>query len=121
MSFSPSSSSFIINGGTFTSISLPTHDAGQSLFPFQSLLLTVLLITAAAPAQVLWRRKDRDSCESDDYAQPEADDFRKRSQCKSLETLDGLMVCQQATWAMVILFYDDSLVIDRKGRRIRPA
>ena len=117
----PSSSSFIINGGTFTSISPPTHDAGQSLlFPFQILLLTVL-ITAAAPAQVLWKRKDRDSCESDDYAQHEADDFRKRSRCRSLETLDGLMVCQQATWAKVILFYDDSLVIDRKGRRIRPA
>ena len=114
----PSSSSFIINGGTFTSISPPTHDAGQSLlFPFQILLLTVL-ITAAAPAQVLWKRKDRDSCESDDYAQHEADGLRK---CRSLETLDGLMVCQQATRAIVILFHDDSLFIDRKGRRIRPA
>ena len=117
MSFFPSSSGIIINGGTFTSISLPTQDAGQFFFPFQALLLTVL-ITAAAPAQVLWRRKDRDSCESDDYAQHEADDLRK---CRSLETLDGLMVCQQATRAIVILFHDDSLFIDRKGRRIRPA
>jgi hypothetical protein len=45
--------------------------------------------------QVLGKRKDRDSCEPDDYAQ--ADDLQKRLRCGSLETLDGLMVCQQLT------------------------
>ena len=113
MSFFPSSSGFIINGGTF-SISLPTQDAGQFLFPFQALLLTVLII--AAPTQVLGKRKDRDSCESDDYAR--ADDHRKRRRCGSLETLDGLTVCLLATIA--ILSHDHAFVIDYKERRIRP-
>ena len=35
MSFFPSSSGFIINGGTFTSISLPTQDAGRFYFHFK--------------------------------------------------------------------------------------
>ena len=92
MSFFPSSSGFIINGGIFTSNSLTTQDAGQFLFPFQALLLTVLI--TAAQTQVLGKRKDRDSCESDDYAR--TDDLRKRHRCRSLETLDGLTVCLQA-------------------------
>jgi hypothetical protein len=99
MSFFPSSS-VIIYGGNFTSISHPTQDAGRFLFPFQALLLTVLIIATAA--QVLGKRKDLDSCEPDDYAQ--ADDLRKKHRCRSLETIDGLMVCQQAT--VVILFHD---------------
>ena len=61
-------------------------------FHFQALLLTVLI--TAAQTQVLGKRKDRDSCESDDYAR--ADDLRKRRRCGSLETLDGLTVCLQA-------------------------
>ena len=113
MSFFPSSSGFIINGGTF-SISLPTHDAGQFLFPFQALLLTVLIIVA--PTQVLGKRKDCDSRESDDYAR--ADDHRKRRRCGSSETLDGLTVCLQTT--LVILFHDHAFVIDYKRRRIQP-
>ena len=96
MSFFPSSSGIIINGGTFTSISLPTQDAGQFLFPFQTLLLTVSI--TAGSTQVLGKRKDRDSGESDDY-----DDSRKRRRCRSLEILDGLTVCLQAT--IVILFH----------------
>ena len=83
------------------------------LFPFhwQALLLTVL--NTAGATQVLGKRKDRDSCESDDdYTQ--ADDLRKRRRCRSL---DGLMVCQQATTGIVILFHDHAFVIDRKGRR----
>jgi hypothetical protein len=83
------------------------------LFPFQAILLTVL--NTAAATQVLGEKRNRDSC--DDYAQ--ADDLRKKRRCGSLETLDGLMVCQQAT--VVILFHDHAFVIDRKGRRIRPA
>ena len=59
------------------------------LFPFQALLLMGLI--TAAQTQVLGERKDRDSCESDDYAK--TDDLRKRRRCRSLETLDGLMVC----------------------------
>ena len=110
MSLFPSSSGIIINGGTFTSISLPTQDAGQFLFPFQALLLTVLI--TAGPTQVLGKRKDHDSDESDDY-----DDLRKRRRCRSLETLDGLTVCLQAT--MLILFHDQAFVIDHKQRRIR--
>jgi hypothetical protein len=98
MSFFPSSS-VIINGGTFTSISHPTQDAGRFLFSFQALLLTVL-ITAAAKL-LLGKIKDRDSGEPNDYAQ--ADDLRKRRRCGSLETIDGLMVCQQTT---VVIFYD---------------
>ena len=100
MPFFPGSSSFIINGGTFTNISLPTQDAGRFLFPFQVLLLTESI--TATPTQALGKRKDRDSCESDDYAQ--ADDLRKRRRCRSLETLDGLTVRLQAT--IVILFHD---------------
>ena len=100
MSFFPSSS-VIIYGGTFTSISLPTQDdgAGGFLFPFQALFIIdgIDLITAAAPTQVLGKRKDRDSCE---------------------ETLDGLMVCLQTT--IVVLFHDHAFVIDHKERRIRP-
>ena len=110
MSLFPSSSGIIINGGTLTSISLPTQDAGQFFFPFQALLLTVLI--TAGPTQVLGKRKDHDSDESDDY-----DDLRKRRRCRSLETLDGLTVCLQAT--MVILFRDHAFVIDHKQRRIR--
>jgi hypothetical protein len=79
---------------------------------FQALLLTEL--NTAGATQVLGKRKDRDSCESDDYAQ--ADDLRKRRRCRSL---DGLMVCQQAT--TVILFHHLAFVIDRKGRRSRSA
>ena len=39
MSFFSGSSDFTINGGTFTSISVPTQDAGKFLFPSQALLL----------------------------------------------------------------------------------
>ena len=73
------------------------------------------MITAAS-AQALGKRKERDTCESDDDAQ--ADDLRKRRRCRSLETLDGLTVCLQAT--IVILFHDHAFVIDHKQRRIRP-
>ena len=73
------------------------------------LLLTVL--NTAGATQVLEKRKDRDSCESDDYAQ--ADELRKRRRCKSL---DGLRVCQQGTTGTVILFHDHAFVIDRKSR-----
>ena len=59
------------------------------LFPSRALLLTVL--NTAGGTQVLGKRKDRDSCEPDDYAQP--DDLRKRRRCSSL--LDRLKVCQQ--------------------------
>ena len=65
------------------------------LFSFQALLLTVL--NTAAGTQVLEKRKNRDSCESDDYAQD--DDLRKR---RRSSILDRLKVCQQAT--TVILF-----------------
>jgi hypothetical protein len=93
MSFFSNSSGIIIKGGTFTSISYPTQDAGRFLFLFQALLLTGL----NTATQVLGKRKDRDSCEPDDYAQ--ADDLQKRLRCAtgSLENLDGLMVCQQST------------------------
>ena len=111
MLFFPSSSGIIINGGTFTSISLPTQDAGQFLFPFQALLL----ITAAS-AQALKKKKEHDTCESDDDAQ--ADDLRKRRRCRSLESLDGLTVCRQAT--ILILIHDHAFVLDHKQRRIRP-
>ena len=88
MSFFTGSSGFIINGGTFTSVSFPTKEAGRFLFSFQALLLTVTI--AAAPTQVLWNGKDRDdSRESDDYAK----DLLKRSGFKRLKTLDGIMVC----------------------------
>ena len=86
MSFFTSSSGVIINGGNFTSISLPTKDTGQFLFPFQALLLKLLNTTGTA--QVLGKRKDRDSCESDHYTQ--TDDLRKKRRCRSL---DGLKVC----------------------------
>ena len=111
MSIFSNSSNLIINGGTFTSIGLPTQDAGQLLFPFQSLLLTVLI--TAAPTQVLRKRKVRSSCESDDYAQ--ADDPQKRRRCR---TLDGLKVCLQAT-SVIFLFNDHAFVIDHKERQIQ--
>ena len=72
------------------------------------------VLNTAATQVLLGKTKDRDSCESDGYAQ--ADDLRKRRRCRSL---DGLMVCQQAT--TVILFHDHAFVIGRKGRRSRPA
>ena len=81
------------------------------LFPFQALLLMGLI--TAAQTQVLGERKDRDSCESDDYAN--TDDLRKRRRCRGL---DGLTVCLHAT--IVILFHDHVFVIDHKERRIRP-
>ena len=115
MSFFPSSSRVSIYGGNFTSMSLPTQDAGRFLFPFQAPLLTVM--NTAGATQELKKRKDRDSCESGDYAQ--ADDLRKRRRCRRLETLDGLMVCQQAT--TVVLSHDHVFVADRKGKRIRLA
>ena len=83
MSFFTGSSGFIINGGNFTSISLPTQDAGWF---FQAILLTVLNKsggTQQVDPQVLGKRKDRDSF--DDYAQ--AGDLRKRSRCRSLDGL----------------------------------
>ena len=53
--------------------------------------------------------KDRDNCESDDYAQ--VDDLRKRCRCRGI---DGLMVCQQALY--LIHDHASAFVIDRKGR-----
>ena len=67
---------------------------------------------SAATTQVLGKRKDR----GDDA---QADDLRKRRRC-SIDTLDGLTVCQQAT-ILLILFHDHTFVIDCKGRRSRPA
>ena len=61
----------------------------------------------AQPLEHKYWGTNRDSCESDDYAQ--ADDLRKRRWCSSL---DGLMVCQQTT-GTVILFHDYAFVIDR--------
>ena len=76
-----------------------TSRVGLVLFPFQPLLLTVL--NTAGGTQVLGKRKDRDSCESDDYAQ--ADDLPKRRRCSSL--LDGLNVCQQATMISTVILF----------------
>ena len=62
-------------------------------FHFKPYFDGIDLITAAAPTQVLGKRKDRDSCE---------------------ETLDGLMVCLQTI--IVILLHDNAFVIDHKER-----
>ena len=61
------------------------------LFSFQALRLLLTVLDTAA-THVLGKTKDRDSCESDGCAQ--ADGLQKRRRCRSL---DGLMVCQQAT------------------------
>ena len=76
-------------------------------FLFQSLLLT--LLNTGGETQVLGKRKDRGSCESDDYAY--ADDLRTRKRCRC-KGLDGLMVCQQWSYVTIIHIF----VIDRKGK-----
>ena len=80
---------------------------------FQALLLTKL--NTAGAIQVMGKRKDCDSCESDDSAQ--ADNLvRKRRRYRSL---DGIKVCQQAS--TIILPHDHALVIDRKSKQCRSA
>ena len=104
MSFFTNSSGFTITGGNFTSICLPiqeSQDAGRFCFHFKLYVLLTVLNTAGA--------KDRDNCESDDYAQ--VDDLRKRCRCRGI---DGLMVCQQALY--LIHDHASAFVIDRKGR-----
>ena len=114
MSFFSSSSNLTITGGNFTSISLPTRDAGQFCFQFKPLLTALNDHTASTQGLGQTNSKDSDSCEFDDnYAQ--ADDLRKKGQCRNF---DGLMVCQQAI--NVILFHDHAFAIDRKDRRSRP-
>jgi hypothetical protein len=102
------SANVIINGGSFASFP-GKQDASLYYFSFQALLLTVFNTAGA----LLEKTKD---CESDVYAQSQADDLRERHLGRSL---DGLMVCQQAITA--ILFHDHTFVIDHKGRRRRPA
>ena len=63
------------------------------------------LLKTADATQVSSKRKDRDSCESDNYAQ--ADDLRKRRRCRSL---DGLRVCPSQQVAPVILCHDHVFV-----------
>lgn len=113
MSFFTSSSGFTITGGNFTSISLPTRDAGGFYFQCKPYYWQAL---NTAATQVLGKTKDSDSCEFDDYY-AQADGLPKRRRCRSL---DGLMVCQQAI--TVILFHDHAFaIIDCKDRRSRPA
>ena len=106
MSFFTGSSGFTITGGNFTSISLPTQDAGRFYLHFKPCYRVILTVLNTAGAkQAMEKRKDRDSCESND-------DLRR---CRST---DGLMVRQQT---IVSFCHDHALVVGRKGRRSRPA
>jgi len=77
-----------MTGCTFTSINLPTEDAGQFIFRSRSYNLTV---SNTASTQVLGKRKECDGCEFD------AGELRKRYRCGG-KNLDRLMVCQ---WTII--------------------